>query len=574
QEVIGELEYLYAGLGAEIETAIAYAESIAPLPDVAAEPHARLADAQSLAAHISRYFRRLDYSSAVRMYTMANADLEMRVTEMESLFHEGNMLVEGVASWEEGIGLHTVRYPIEGIAVLSRVTQYLGAGIAVSSDLLAQYAAEDPIALAAAEMNVLHAAAQALHSRLLGLESQNAAALVAAGSQVDRANALRIDGDRLLQAAQEALAREDFSAARGNLERAVEQYDASLALQESAALRNFRDVNVVAFGHEMARTENEVVVRDVRNLVTAARASYFAGNLEQAEVQLVQAQNRWRVTNVTEQPEVEHWLRLVRGALSLNLARVIPPTAPLFAEMSQLLSTANRSYAEGVSHINAGRRSRGVELFNDALDKTREVRLIFPMNHSARILELRIEQQIDITAFNANFQQRLNQAVAGARVGDPEAFVDLQDLAEINPQFPGIQGMLVQAEIAMGFRPPPPNPADLARSAELTRTAAPHVDSGDPVLLSVAETQLGEAIALDPNNTQAQILMDRLHILLGIGTPVLSSHDQAQYNIALQEFLRGNHLTANAIVQQLLLNPENQRSPIVMELQRRISSVL
>jgi tetratricopeptide (TPR) repeat protein len=266
---------------------------------------------------------------------------------------------------------------------------------------------------------------------------------------------------------------------------------------------------------------------------------------------------------------------MVRGALSINMGRVISPTAPLFAEMSQLLSNATRSYNEGVRLLNAGQRPEGIMVFGEALDQTREVRLMFPMNHSARMLELRIEQQTDMPAFNAAFQHRLNQAVEGTRGRDIEAFATLQDLAEINPQFPGIQNILLQAEIAMGFRPPPPNPADLARSAELAGTAAAHINSRDPIRMGVAEAQLEEALSLNPDNLQAQALLDELSVLLtGTGTFVLSSHAQIQYNAALQEFLRGNHLTANAIVQQLLQDPESQRSTLVQDLRRRINAFL
>ena len=572
QELLGGLRAAYARAGAGLEDVLRYEEMLAELPG---SPHAYFAEAQRLIITLSGHIGMQDYRSAVRKYTIANEDLAGRLPDLERTFAEGNMLISGVERWREGFGMHTLRFPSEGMETLSLMSGPLEADIAIAAELLESYAAEDSSILARAEIHALHLSARNLHSRLLSLRSRSAAAIASAGVQAERAHALRVDGDRLFQAAQAALARNDFDSARGNLVRAIDQYDVSLATQESAELRAFRDTAVVNFGTEIVRVENEIVVRDVRDMVTAARASYFAGNMEQAESLLVSAQNRWRLTNVTEQPEVEHWLRLVRGALSLNMARNISPTAPLFAEMSQLLSTASRSYNEGVSLMDAGQRQAGLARFNEALDKTREVRLMFPMNHDARMLELRIEQHTDTAAFNARFQSRLNAAVAGVGARELESFADLQDLAEINPHFPGIQAMLTQAEISMGFRPAPPNPANIARSAELTGTAEAHIISRDPVLLGVAETQLEEAIRLNPNNTHAQNLMDQLNVLLtGTGTFVLSSHAQTQYNIALQEFLRGNHLMANAIVQQLLQDPESQRSTLVQDLRRRIDAFL
>ena len=575
QEMLGGLRALYDETAGRIEAVRSYEEIFSAELSGFDAPHTYLADTRGIISGLSNRFGTQDYNSALRLFTIANTDLGNRVRERERIFAEGNQLIMGIdRGGLEGFGVHTVRYPSEGMEILNRMAPDLGNDITFALDILARYAGENSGMLAMPRINALHVSARNLHARLVNLQGRNTATLASAGTQVERATALRVEADRLFEVAQAALTRNDFDSARGNLVRAIEQYDSSLAIQESAVLRNFRDTTVIHFGSEIVRIENEIVVRDVRDLVTSARVSYFAGNMEQAEGLLVRAQNRWRVTNVTEQPEVEHWLRLVRGALSLDLARNIPPTAPLFAEMSQLISTASRSYNEGVSLINAGRRQEGILRFNEALDKTREVRLMFPMNHNARMLELRIEQQTDMAAFNAHFQQRLNQAVGGARARSIESFADLQDLAAINPQFPGIQAILTQAEIDMGFRPPPPNPADIARSADLTRTAEAHVDSRDPLRFGVAEAQLEEAIRLNPNNTLAQSLMDQLHMIAGTGTFVLPSHAQTQYNIALQEFLRGNYLTANAIVQQLLQDPASQRSTLILDLRRRIDALL
>ena len=239
--------------------------------------------------------------------------------------------------------------------------------------------------------------------------------------------------------------------------------------------------------------------------------------------------------------------------------------------MSQLLSGASRNVNEGVRLINAGRRNEGIVLFNDALDKIRGVRLVFPMNHEARLLQMQIEQHTDPAAFNRDFRERLNAAVQQVKNRNAEAYADLLSYAAINPNFPGMRAIITQAEIDMGFRPPPPNPADLAQSAELTRAAQANINNGSQVLLMVAEVQLTDAIKLDANNIQAQTLMDRLRILLrGSGSIVLPSNVQVQYNNALQEFLQGNILTAHAIVEQLLQTPANRNSTQIMDLRRRI----
>ncbi|MCL2320215.1 MAG: hypothetical protein FWC45_09020, partial [Treponema sp.] len=500
--------------------------------------------------------------------------VEKRVNAREDEYNRGNALIQGVAQKGEGEEPYIARYPSEGLAILTQMTQSLGGDINTARTLVARYAGDSPNVLNGNEVKDLYASAQDYLARLLGLQNRGQGLIAGARTQVDRANALKLDGDRLFQAAQAALNRSDFQAARSNFDRAQAQYTASLAIQESSAVKASWD-RLAKLGEDIITRENEVVIREVRTMLTTAQTRYFAGNMDQAEQVLVSAQNRWRQTNVTDNPEVENWLTLVRGALSLQSGRTIPPTAPLYAEMSQLLSDANGSYNEGVRLLNSGRRTEGIAKFNEALAKTREVRLMFPMNYDARILELQIEQQTDPRAFPATFRQRLNEAVAGTKRKNVEAFAELQDLAAINPQYPGMKAIVTQAQIDMGYLPPLPNPADLARSAELTRAAQANINTRDQTRFSIAKAQLDEAIKLNPNNTQAQALLDQVQILMtGSGTLVMDSNTLAQYNAAQQAFLTGNYVSANAIVLRLLQNPKNQKSIQIQDLKKRIDPFL
>jgi len=309
--------------------------------------------------------------------------------------------------------------------------------------------------------------------------------------------------------------------------------------------------------------------------VNTARETYFAGNFGESEVLLVRALSRWRRTNGEDDPELTYWLTVVRGAMSLRSGRTIPVTAPLYAEMSQLLSDAKRQYDDGMDLINRNRRQEGLGKFNLARQKTQEVRLMFPVNQEASILELRMDQITDPRTFNESFQRRLSEAAAGIRRGSVESFADLQNLAEINPRYPGIQASLTQAEIDMGYRPRPPNPQSLSRSNELTASARSVIDRNVRSQFPVALEQLNEALLLNPNNNQAMSLKDRvLTELGGGGSVVLSSTAEREYQRAVQELQQGNTLVAMTIVRQLLQDPQNRNSARILELQRRIESVL
>jgi tetratricopeptide (TPR) repeat protein len=243
--------------------------------------------------------------------------------------------------------------------------------------------------------------------------------------------------------------------------------------------------------------------------------------------------------------------------------------------MSLLLSDAKKNYDEGVRYLNTSRRTEGIARFTEARQKTQEVKLMFPVNQEARLLELRMDQVTDPAAFAASFGIRFNEAVAGTKKQSPESFTDLQNLAEINPRYPGMAAALIQAEIDMGYRLPPPDPQALARSNELTAAARRIIDENITLQFEVALRQLNEALTLNPNNSQAMTAKDQVQTRMnGTRTIVLDSRSEAEYRRAVSEFQRGNTLVALAIVEQLLQEPKNRSSTLILELQRRIQSAL
>ncbi|MDR2259308.1 MAG: hypothetical protein LBE14_09195 [Treponema sp.] len=516
-----------------------------------------------------------EFESASRFYTIANGEFEKRLTSRKAEYDEGNRLVQGIPRNESGGRVSIDHYPSEGLAILTRLEEEIAADMQAGNGLLDQYAGEREEVLGAGAVNVLYASARTMVDELGALSAQQQRIAAAARTQIAQAETFRLDGDRFFREARNALAQNNFDVARDRVQRATERYNSSLAIQESASLRTEWDTQLVNLGEEINRRENEIVIRDVRSLVNTARNSYFSGDFEQAEDLLVRAQNRWRRTNVGDDSEVLYWLNVVRGALTLRSGRVIPPTAPLYAEMSQLLSDAKKNYDEGVRYLNANRRAAGIAKLAEARRKTQEVKLMFPVNQEARLLELRIEQVTDPEAFNASFDLRFAEAVAGTKRQSPEAFTDLQNLAEINSRYPGMAAALIQAEIDMGYRLPPPDPRDIARSNELTAAARRIIDGNITVQFEVALRQLNEALTLNPNNNQAMIAKDQVQTRMnGTRTIVLDSRSEAEYQRAVSELQRGNTLVALAIVEQLLQDPKNRTSTLILELQRRIQSAL
>ena len=516
-----------------------------------------------------------DLLLANRYYGIADTVLARSLESRRTEFNNGSWLIQGQSRLNDD-GVYILdRYPAEGLAILSRMAEALEADIEQGNNFLADYRNEQNTILLNSGVASLYSVAQRHVNDLNSLRSQGVSMSAGARSQIAEAEAYRQEGERLFREAQAAFGRQDLETARDRLQRATDRFTNSLAIQESSSLRTDWDTRLVNLGQEIGRLENEMVIRDVRNLVNNARTTYFAGNFEQAEDFLMRARNRWAVTNNYENEEVFYWLSIVRSALSVHSGRVILPTAPLYPEMSQLLSEAKKNYEEGVRYINMGRRSDGIARFDNARQQTREIRLMFPINQEAGILELRMDQFVDPAAFNASFEQRLRNAIAGTKSRSLESFADLQNLAEINPRYPQISTIIRQAEIDMGYRPPPPNPQNLARSRELTVSANRILEGNISTQYEVALAQINEAIALNPENTEAMQVKDRLlNRMSAPGAIVLDSQDEAEYQRAVRELQSGNNLVALSIVERLLQNPRNRNITKLVELQRRIQSVL
>jgi len=515
-----------------------------------------------------------EQQSAQRYYTIAQHYLNSNLPERRAQLERGRNLLNGESRTTDGVTT-VLRYPTEALVELSALVTATTSELQLGNNVLNQYRNEQTAISSNEGIAATRVNHQSTVNELNEIHTQGVALAEAARVRSSQAEAYRMEGERLYREAQAAFQRQNYDVAREQIQRSSDRLSDSLAIQESPALRQMRDTLLVSLGQSIATAENETIITEVRNLVNNARNSYFSGNFQQAEDSLVRARNRWRITNTDENEEIVYWLGIVRTAMSVSGGRVIPPTAPLYSEMSQLLSQAQRNFEEGVRFINAGQRTAGLTRFDEARQLTREVRLMFPVNQEAGLLDLRIEQFLDPAAFNASFEQRLRNAIEGTRRRSLESFADLQNLAEINPRYPNMRAIVTQAEIDIGIRQPPPNPAIVARSRELTVSASRIIDGNQTAQYEVALAQLNEAISLNPQNLDAPLVRDRLLSRMSVPRGiVLSSEDEADYQRALRELNAGNNLVAFALVERLMQNPSNRNITKLVELQRRIQSVL
>jgi tetratricopeptide (TPR) repeat protein len=396
-----------------------------------------------------------------------------------------------------------------------------------------------------------------------------------ANSRILQANLAKQEYDLRYAQAQAALRRNDFDAARENLQRSREKVNQCLAYQESTTLRADSDRKLESLGAEITRIENEYVVREVRSFISSGKNFYYLGNIDQAEKLFAQAKTRWSATNVEPNAEIANWLDIINTALSMKTGRTIPVSAPLYPQMSQILSSANQLYGEGKVLLEAGRRAEGIAVLSSSKEKLQQLQLVYPMNQEAGQLKLRIDQLIDPVAFKQYFSQKVEYIRANYRTARQTAYSDLLDLYQINSAYPGIKPLLDDVEIYLGIKLPPPNPADIARSTELTRSARKIYDANTRSMFTVAVEQLDEAVKLNPDNQTAITLKDRIQTSMGgVSVAVLSAADESKYQQAVQELQKGNKITASALVEQLLQNPKSRNSAKIQDLKKRIDSQL
>ena len=382
-----------------------------------------------------------------------------------------------------------------------------------------------------------------------------------------------------LSQARASLRSEDFESARDNLQKSRTKYNEALLYQESEELRRQSDELLASLGNEILRAENEVVVREVRQLKTQAKNAYYQSDFERAENLLIQAQSRWETTNVDDDPEIVSLMSLVGMALSIKTGRTIPVTAPLYPEMSQLLNTANLYYTQAQTLLKQNKRSEAQNLLEQARQKLREVQLVYPLNQEASLLTLRIDQLIDPASFQEYFARKVESAKTDYLDTSKRqtVYTDLLDLQEINPNYPGLADFIYKVELALGIRVLPPDTTAIRESERLTAEAQKLFDSDsrNEIVLNSALTKVNQALEKNSDNETAQILKDRINTALGgSGTTVLSAQAEALYQRAIQELQKGNTLQASVLVAQLLQDPQNKKSSKILDLKKKVDSLL
>ena len=324
---------------------------------------------------------------------------------------------------------------------------------------------------------------------------------------------------------------------------------------------------------DIIRLQTALVIETVRKNLNKARDLYVREQFGDAESLLINSQSMWKTVNTTENAEVQYWLNLVQTALSVRSGRVIAETDPLYSEMSQVINLARNDYIKARSLASEGKNEQAIGFLQSAEEKLLYVSIPFPMNQEASILSLEIQRIKDPDNFDQLFREKYNLAKERININPTESYILLKDLAEINPDYPGIKKAIYDTEIKLGMRTPPPDPAKIREAEALYNKAYAIVSSNVKSSYPTALEYLNQAFVLNPDNSNVTYLKDRVQTEMGGSTTVvLSSYAQEQYRLAEQEFINGNYYASLAIVNKLLQDKRNRNYSPLLELKRRIDS--
>ncbi len=321
-----------------------------------------------------------------------------------------------------------------------------------------------------------------------------------------------------------------------------------------------------AIGKAINEARDQYAKLEVDRLLADAQHSYDIGNFDASYESLSGANTLWkeRYSGISY-PPLDFWLNLVRLARDTGNTRVIRPNDPLYNDMTQYLSLARMAYEDGISKQKAGRVAAANADFAKAQDFIANVTRTFPLNADAGFLNLQILKATNEADFRASLPGRIDDAAALLKTDPAAGYARIADLSRIEPTNARLSSLLVQAEIATGKRKPAPTAAQRAQAQQLTDQARQLIKTGRQADLAQAERLIVQALALDPNNRDAQSLSLNIQTLRGVGPDkVLGVEDARRLADARLYFSQGQYNQARDTLNALLANDATRSRDVLL----------
>lgn len=391
--------------------------------------------------------------------------------------------------------------------------------------------------------------------------------------QIRLANLASDEGHAQYEKALAAFKKNDFASANAAIDASSEKYAESLDHQFDEKIRMMREETLADLASRIMAAENEKVIRDVFELKEKATAYYYSSDFDSAENTLVKAQTLWATTNTEADPEIEELLASVKNVKSLEFGRVLLSSDPHYPELSSSLNMAKLSFERGIDFKKAGKKNEAEEAFNISLTNIRNVQNVYPLNKEARLISLKIQQELDPEGFPRQFENQYNAAKLNTKLN--ERLADLQDLHAINPKYPGLSKEIYDLEEQLGMHPKKEVKADVKKQAAAKLAEAKSImkkAGTSETELNRALNAVNQAILLDSTNSEAKNL--KLQIQLKVGaqtTAILTQADEKLYAEAGRLFNQRKFSEANDIMTELWKSGAARKSRKVIDLRNRIA---
>lgn len=393
-----------------------------------------------------------------------------------------------------------------------------------------------------------------------------------AGPKIRRYEELLVDADEQYKTAIKLFKKEDFDSANAAVDTASEKYAEALDIEYSEKIRLMREETLNELALKIQRAEYEKVLREVFAIKDKATIAYYSSSFDSAESLLVTAQTKWAKVSTDADPEIEELLDIVKTIKSIEWGRVLVQSDPHYPELSYSLDMAKQSFEKGIKMKKNDKADEAKDLFNLALTNIRNVQNVYPLNKEARLITLKIQQELDPEGFPRQFEAQYNAAHMNANKN--ERLADLEDLYEINPKFPGLAKEIYEIKDSLGMFPKKEIKKEVKKTADskIAQARKAFKAAGDDeAKLNAALALANEAIAIDGTSRAAKEL--KLDIQLKIGattTAILSQSDEKMYADAARLFNQRRFADAKLVMDRLLTGNAAKKSRKVMDLYNRL----
>ncbi len=401
-----------------------------------------------------------------------------------------------------------------------------------------------------------------------------------ANSLVKNSDRNILDGDKSFETAQKFFRQQKFDEARSAANNAIEFYDDSLRFDynENLAVNSRKKIENLL--EKISEQQKIIINKEVDDLIAQAGKEFNNDNYAEAQILLNRAQERWNVVFLDyENDEIQNMMKIVENALNANNGREVLPSDSLYRDVSQMLRSAKQSFEKGKSLSKKGKTDEASAQFNEALQTLEILRSLVPRNMAANKLRLEIQQFQDPAQFEINFANRVSQAKENAASAAKDssgnekllqAYAELSDLAEINPNYPGLKDAILEIEYSLGKKKRPLAPSVKKQAEQLASEAQKLFQAGN---YQEAFKKINQAISTDGENRNFKSLRSRISARLKTNVYTRDSNYTDRYQEIVELISSNRYEMAEEIISGMWKNPAN-RTENLTKLKNRVERAL